>query len=121
MQSATTWVLVARQGCARLFEAGVGKAPRPLILRRQLTGGVGPGDGERQDGPGFARDLGALLERACRAGSFSRLVLVAPPQVLSDLRAALDAQVRKLVVAEVDKDLSQLSPNELPGHLAAVV
>lgn len=54
----------------------------------------------------FVRELSARLSRAARAGRFNRLVLVAPPKVLGELRDALEPAATERVIAEVAKDLT---------------
>ena len=52
----------------------------------------------------FARHLAGLLGEAESQGRFERLVVVAAPQTLGDLRAELSLAVRSRVDAELDKD-----------------
>lgn len=54
----------------------------------------------------FARDLAERLYRSAHAGAMQRLVIVAPPRTLGDLRAELHQEVRDRVIAEIDKDLT---------------
>ena len=54
----------------------------------------------------FARDLADLLYAYAHRGAFDRIVLVAAPHVLGDLRDNLHKEVREKVVAEVPKDLA---------------
>ena len=62
-----------------------------------------------------------MLDQAAAAGAFERLILVAPPRTLGDLRAALAAATRKRVTGELDKDLTQVSLGEMPEHLGALL
>jgi protein required for attachment to host cells len=52
------------------------------------------------------------------AGSFDRLVLVAPPVTMGDLRALLPNKIKSAISAEVVADLTNTPVSELPGHLA---
>lgn len=54
----------------------------------------------------FAHELADILYKYAHKGAFDRIVLVAPPQVLGDLRQKLHKAVREKVVDEIDKDLS---------------
>lgn len=54
----------------------------------------------------FAHDLADLLYAYAHRGAFDRIVLVAAPHVLGDLRDHLHKEVREKVVAEVAKDLA---------------
>ena len=47
------------------------------------------------------------------------IVLVAAPEFLGRLRQAIDPQVRALVVAEDDRDLSRLPDHELEQRIPA--
>lgn len=54
----------------------------------------------------FAHELADILYKYAHKGAFDRIVLVAQPKILGDLRQKLHKTVREKVVAEVDKDLS---------------
>lgn len=69
----------------------------------------------------FARKMADVLERAATRQAFDRLVLVAPPQTLGDLRAALGRQARDRLSGELNKDLTQVAIHDLPAHLGEVV
>ena len=69
----------------------------------------------------FARRVAGLLDTLSGKGAFDRLVLVAPPRTLGDLRAALAAATKAKVTGEIDKDLTQIPDQDLPGHLERVV
>ncbi len=69
----------------------------------------------------FARSMAKVLDKAAGNGAFDRLVLVAPPQTLGELRSALDKKTRARITAESAKDLTNLSIHELPEHLSEVV
>lgn len=66
----------------------------------------------------FARHLADELEQAARDGRYDRLVLVAPPGFLGDLRAELGDGARKRLCASLDKDLTRHPLIELVTHLA---
>ena len=53
----------------------------------------------------FAADVASALHQMEHAHQFEELVVVAPPRMLGDLRAALHPEVEARVVAEVAKDL----------------
>ena len=53
----------------------------------------------------FAADVASALYQMENAHQFDELVVVAPPRMLGDLRAALHPEVEARVVAEVAKDL----------------
>ena len=62
-----------------------------------------------------------MLDQRRTEHAYDRLVLVAPPTALGDLREALSDPVRSLVRAELDKDLTKIPVAELPSHLGAVL
>lgn len=69
----------------------------------------------------FAEEIAALLKEKTREKAFDELLLIAPPQMMGDLRAALDGPTRARVKGEVVKDLTKLSPSELHDYLVAEV
>lgn len=80
-----------------------------------------PTDPKRQAQQEFAGDLASELRRAADDGDLDHVVLVAPPQMLGDLRGALDDRVRDKVIGELDKDLAKLKIHELPSHLGDIL
>lgn len=66
----------------------------------------------------FARDINDYLAPRQRAGEFSQLVVSAPPQFLGLLRQLLDPHVRALATLEINKDYTQLRPDELRQQIA---
>ena len=54
----------------------------------------------------FAAEFALALEKHCEAGDFSRLVVVAPPRTLADLRKHYSKRVQTAIIAEIDKDLT---------------
>ncbi|SEM00577.1 Protein required for attachment to host cells [Roseovarius tolerans] len=54
----------------------------------------------------FAHELGDILYKYAHRGAFERIILVATPPVLGDLRQALHKEVQAKVVAEIPKDLT---------------
>lgn len=80
-----------------------------------------PTDPQRYAKFAFARELAERLEEAAHAHRFAKLVLVAAPKTLGDLRDLLPDAVRAKVVAEIDKDLTKVPLRELPKHLDSVL
>jgi protein required for attachment to host cells len=54
----------------------------------------------------FAVEIAETLYQMEHAHEFDELVVVAPPKMLGDLRAALHPEVTQCIVAEVAKDLT---------------
>lgn len=69
----------------------------------------------------FAHAMAKLLDEARTRNAFDRLVLVAPPETLGELRAKLDKQTQALVTGELAKDLTKHPIPDLPDHLDGVV
>jgi protein required for attachment to host cells len=66
----------------------------------------------------FAEDLADLLLGRVREGGIGRLVLVAPPPVLGALRGHLHRDVAEVVVAELDKTLTNHPLDEVERLIA---
>ena len=79
-----------------------------------------PSDLHREQKRQFARRVAETIRARQATKSFDRLVLVAPPVTMGDLRAALD-KVKAAVAAEVVADLTNTPMSEIPAHLAAHV
>ena len=142
----TTWILVAHRGGARLFEnAGPGTGMKLLEDIPHPEGRLKSGE-INADRPGrafdtfsrrhgmsqeheaadqvslmFAKHLCDKLEKARAENRFGKLVLVAEPRLLGELRAALNKPTAALVSATLDKDLIAIDNRDLPKHLAGVV
>jgi protein required for attachment to host cells len=73
-------------------------------------------DRRRRESPHFGR-AGQQL----RSKAYDRLVIVAAPSALGDLRPAISEQVRAKVTGEVAKDLTKTPDGEVAGHLKDVL
>lgn len=126
-----TWVLVADSEKA-LFMENVTDAQDPHLQVRRKDEQDNPSDREQSanrpgrfnDGPSvhrsavddtdwhelakerFAADLSDRLYKLAHQGEFDRLVLVAAPDVLGELRKNLHQEVTDMVVGEVAKNLT---------------
>lgn len=67
----------------------------------------------------FAGEIADKLLAAARKDRFSRLVVVAPPRALGDLRKAFHKDVSERIVAEIDKDLTMFPSHEIERALLA--
>jgi protein required for attachment to host cells len=65
----------------------------------------------------FAREVAAALEKVVRERKAEALVVVAPPRTLADLRKAFHDDVKKKIVAEIDKDLTRHPVYDIEKHL----
>ncbi len=147
MKPIRTWIVIADGAHARIFlNEGPGrgltlalpKSPDvPLPPAREL-GTDRPGrvfesadssrhalepraDWHRLEKQQFAREVAHVVDRAAGDNAFDRLVLIAPPKTLGDLRAALCPASRGAIHGELAKDLTHVSYAALPAHLEDVV
>jgi protein required for attachment to host cells len=150
MKPTTTWILIADGAHARVFSnSGPGKGievvqggvingdhrPDHELVRDGLgrtfesSGAAGDmrhaieprTDPHRELKRTFAHELADMLDQRLAEKAYDRLVIVAPPKALGDLRAALSEHVKPLVYAELNKDLVKTPVAELPNHLGAVM
>lgn len=142
----TTWILVAHRGGARLFEnIGPGKGinlvediPHPEgRLKNRETNADKSGrafdtfsrrHGMSQDQEAtdqvatvFAKQLSGKLGKARTHNRYDRLVMVADPRFLGELRGTLDKNTAVLVSATLDKDLGGVEDRDLPKFLSEVI
>ncbi len=139
-----TWILVA-DGAKALFLENVTDAQNPnLVVRRVEEHDNPPNRDQQSDRPGrmpdpgpgqrsglaeadwhrleearFAAEAADILYRLAHRGAFKRLVLVAPPRTLGELRAHLHKEVSSRVVAEIGKDLTNHPGDKLEKVLLA--
>jgi protein required for attachment to host cells len=142
-----TWILVADGARARvLANDGPGKGladafDRDFIgvnklMREQVSDRPGHGqesansarhaiepktEWHRFEKHQFAKRMAEILEKAAKQDAFDRLVLVAPPQALGDLRSELGPHAQKKLTGELDKDLTHVALHDLASHLAKLM
>jgi protein required for attachment to host cells len=68
----------------------------------------------------FATDISELLYKRAHRGDFERLVVVASPQALGELRQNWHKEVRDKIIGEIDKDLTNHPIEEIEKQLSAV-
>ena len=66
----------------------------------------------------FADSTAAALEKLVRSEKVKALIIVAPPRTLAELRRAFHPDVKKAIVAEIDKDLTRHPVGDIEKHLA---
>ncbi|GAB4226585.1 MAG: host attachment protein [Methyloligellaceae bacterium] len=69
----------------------------------------------------FMKEVAEFLSKEAHKGSYDRLILVAPPKSLGDLRRKLAKPAAEKISAELSKDLIHLEARELAGHLGDVL
>ncbi len=136
-----TWVVVADGTRARLFnrnknrkleEFDVLLSPEHRLHEGDL---VTDRDGRAADGKGgrhamgnknaakdhemavFAKRLAGRLDEGRTSGDLERLVLIAPPRFLGQLRASMSGPASDLVALTIDKELTTLPADKLESHL----
>ena len=67
----------------------------------------------------FIGQVVSVLQALHQDHALNKLVLIAPPRILSYLRQQLPDTMKKLVQAEFAKDLVRLPLYEIESHLAA--
>jgi len=100
----------------RIFNSSAAPGRRRGATTRHATGGENTA--RRHATHLFARRVAAELERARRAGRFERLVLVAAPAFLGELRAALPPALRQRVSASVAKDIVHHADHDVSRYLS---
>ena len=65
----------------------------------------------------FADHVAAALEQLVRSQNVKHVVVVAPPRTLAELRRAFHDDVKRRIVAEVDKDLTKHPVWDIEKHL----
>lgn len=146
MATYATWVLVADGARAQFYARHDGAlepaldhdlaVPTRAPGRKAVTdrpgrafdsAGIGrhameaPTDWKTHEKQMLAHDVAVELRHALESRQCDQLVLVAPPEMLGDLRAVFTPAMRRAVVAEVGKDLTHLSAPELAAHLEAAL
>jgi protein required for attachment to host cells len=146
MKKTVTWVLIADGAQARVLEnTGPGKGLKQVegldwsidALQAQeiVTDRPGSKSGGGAFGGGmeprtdpvehretqFVKSVAATLDRKQQQGAFDRLVIAAAPIALGDLRKAISPAVKKTVVAELNKDLTNLPTAQLDQHFEGIV
>ena len=69
----------------------------------------------------FHHRIAAYLDEAAKRGDFDRLVVVAPPKALGNLRTELSGPTRAKIVGEINKDLTHVSIRDLASYLGSVL
>lgn len=84
-----------------------------------LRSGVETTDWHELEEQRFARRVAAAMEKLVRERNAKALVVAAPPRTLAELRQSFHAEVRKRIIAEIDKDLTKHPVAEIEKHLVA--
>ena len=118
------WILVADNDGARFYEGDAQLDELTLVEEvKQGHGkslpGAGHGASEAHHDPHlvreerFARSVALFVNEASDSHRFERLVVVAPPHFLGDLRGEFSNDVTQRVVASIHHDWTHLSRRDL--------
>lgn len=145
MKPVRTWIVIADGARARILaNCGVGKGVQQVKgadFRAEDAGTGAPdrpgrtfdsvGGGRHSMEPSsdpfklakkkFLRGLAEYLRKSAESARYDRLVILAPPRALGDLRQALPDCVRALVAAEQARDLTPLPNEDIPKHLGGLL
>ena len=143
MKSTRTWVLVADGKRARvLAQAGTMSALEAMTgatfenelhktsdVRTDSAGRVHESvggahhavaartDWHREEKHQFARSLAKYLDDAAERNEYDRLILVAAPRTLGDLREALGRHAQVRLAGALDKDLTEMTAADVGARL----
>jgi len=147
MKKTITWVLIANGAQARVLEnTGPGKGLKQVdgldfaidpLMAREIVSDK-PGRSHSSVGHGrsamepktdpvehreteFVRGLADMLESAQQRGAYDRLIIAAAPIALGDIRKAISPAVKKTILAELDKDLTNTPTAQLDKHLDGIL
>jgi protein required for attachment to host cells len=84
-----------------------------------LRSGVEDTDWHELEEHRFAQRVAAAMEGLVRERKVKVLVVVAPPRTLADLRSAFHSDVKKRIIAEINKDLTKHPVLEIEKHLTS--
>jgi protein required for attachment to host cells len=87
-------------------ELGTDRPGRAVASVGARRAAVGQTDWHELGERDFARQAAQALENVVRARKATSLIVVAPPRTLAELRQAWHSDVRQVVIAEIDKDLT---------------
>lgn len=147
MKKTVTWILIANGTQARVLEhGGPGKGLAHLDgldwsippLQSQDIDSDRPGRAASQSGgrqsamepktdpadhreAEFVRSVAGELDRHAKQGDYDRLVVAAAPIALGNFRKLMSDHVKKTVVAELDKDLTNLPTPQLSKHFDGII
>ena len=99
----------------------------PLKNAQIQSGGQGrhamesPTDPKRHEKEQIAREIAGMLSEAHKKHVFDRLILIAPPAMLGDLRDALPKDVANALHGELPKDLTQMDERSLEDHVGTML
>jgi protein required for attachment to host cells len=147
MRAAKTWVVIADGARARLVSAEGHGSALHIVEQREFHADRSPNRELQRDRPtrvfeshgatrhgiepktdphrelkrDFAQVIAEALDDSLSLKQFDRLVVVAPPVTLGDIRSALSETVKASVIAEVAMDLTKVPNSDIPRHIEDLI
>lgn len=76
-------------------------------------------DWHRVEEARFAKHVAETLGKMAASGRFEKLVVIADPRSLGEIRTAYDDRLKARIVAEIDKDLTNLPLDKIETSIKA--
>jgi protein required for attachment to host cells len=86
-------------------EQGTGQPPRAVFAGRRSA--IDQTDWHELAEQRFAGEVAEALEKVHRTSPIKSLIVVAPPRTLSNYRQAFSGNLKRSIIAEIDKDLTK--------------
>jgi protein required for attachment to host cells len=110
--------LIHPEGRQPVRELKSDRPPRVLRGKREASHPVAPKvDPKEQEAINFAKRIADRIEHARSGAAFAQWVLIAPPNFLGVLRAALSSAAVEHLVQTVDKNLVQQTAAKIREYL----
>ena len=100
-------------------DIGAGKPGRSHQANGQSGSAVEETSWHDQAESAFLKQVAARLDGLVHEKDAKRIVLVAPPKALGQIRPSLSADTQAAITAEVPKDLTNFPIDQIERHLAA--
>ncbi len=108
-------------------ELSTDRAGRQHDAKRELDGNIAAWgtsameetDWHRVEEARFARHVAETLGEMAASGRFDKIVVIADPRSLGEFRTAYDDRLKARIVAEIDKDLTNLPLDRIEASIKA--
>jgi len=98
-------------------EQGTDRPGRSFSSAGKGRSSIEPTDWHDIEAHRFADQVAAALEKLVRERGVAKLVIVAPPRTLAELRKVFHADIKRRIIAEIDKDLTHEPIDKIEAHL----
>ena len=110
---------VYEQKAAKTHEQGTDAPGRSVNSVGAMRSAMDQTDWQTLEEQRFAAEIAQVLQVLVRERNIEQLVIAAPPRTLAELRRSLHDEVKKRVIAEIDKDLTNQPVDEIQRVLTA--